>query len=461
MGIVLNTTGSSGGGLQVIGDGVKWGSGGTIQNTSGADGATAGNGIYLNATRNISLNLMTIQGHQNNAVYGTGVTSFTVNKTRFTGNNGTSNSGTYDESVVQLVNSGGNLSFKNSYFSGGAFNTVRIENILGTGPVISSLLFDTDTLTTMQGSTMDVRSTALLVNLLDGSLTSGTIQNCRIDHWWGNAIHVLCQGTSSGTVSILNNYCNNTNGALAGAGGIWVAGGTLTYTISGNSVQNTNGTAISADRTNFGTLMKGTISNNTIGTSGVSNSGTFTGIGIFASHHGNQTTTTIIKDNTLRQINGSASGAITVLMGDDVGFGDQGGGAFNVTIQGNNIQESGTTVNNAQHGILATIGVTSSGSLGGDNGVGCFNIGGAGVLANTITNFNMGSAVGSQNRIRINQRFHTTARFPGYGGSNNDNTALGTYLLGRNTASNYANVNNVSQGGPGFTNTPGGAACSQ
>jgi hypothetical protein len=144
-------------------------------------------------------------------------------------------------------------------------------------------------------------------------------------------------------------------------------------------------------------------------------------------------------------------------MGDDVGFGDVGGGNFNVTINGNNIQESGTTANSAQHGILVTAGVTSSGSLGGDNGVGCFNISG-----NSITNFNMGSAATAQNRIRINQRFHVTSRFPGYTGANNDNAALGAYLLGRNVASNTANANNVSGwGGPGFTNTPGGVPCAQ
>ncbi|GAB3546324.1 beta strand repeat-containing protein [Spirosoma fluminis] len=459
-GIVLNNTGTSGG-LTVTGDGGNSsnGSGGTIQNTAGADGSVAGNGIYLTNTRRVSLNYMRLSNHQNNGVFGAGVTSLTINRTRFTGNNGTSNSGQFNESVVQLVNTGGDLAFKNSYFAGGAFNTIRIENIQGTSPVISSLLADTDTLTLMQGSQQDVRSTALLVNLTDGSLTTGTIQNCRIDQWWGNAIHVLCQGTSSGTVTIQNNYCENTNQALAGAGGIWVAGGTLDYTIANNTVLKTNGTAISADRSNFGGLMRGSITGNTIGASGVANSGSAAGSAIFASHHGNQTTTTTIRNNTIRQINGTS--AISVQMGDDVGFGNNGGGFFNATIQDNNIQESGTTPLNARFAILVTVGATSGdpqNPLDDDKGVGCFNI-----FGNIITNFNVTQDPVTQNRIRVNQRFKTTAMFPGYTGANNDNAALSTYLLSRNTASNATNANSGTGGmsGPGFTNTPNGAPCSQ
>jgi hypothetical protein len=49
-GIILDTTGSSGG-LHVTGTGTTAGSGGTIQHKTGTDGATAsGNGIYLNST---------------------------------------------------------------------------------------------------------------------------------------------------------------------------------------------------------------------------------------------------------------------------------------------------------------------------------------------------------------------------------------------------------------------------
>jgi hypothetical protein len=462
-GISLLSTGIAAGDgrLTVTGDGTAAsnGTGGTITNTVGADGATGGNGVYLSSTKGPSLNQMNFSGHQNNGVFGTGVRDgLSINKSRFTGNNGTSNSGTYDESTVHLVDIGGGVKLSNSVFDGGAYNAVIVENITGTAPTLDSLIFDTDTVNTMQGTTADVRSTALLVSLSDGSAPNIQLRNNRVLFWWGNAIHVLAQGTSSATTRILSNFADNTNGALAGAGGIWVAGGTHTYRIFNNTVRHTDGTAISADRANFGTLMQGTIESNTIGVSGDANSGTATGIAIFASHHGPQTSAVAIRNNVIRQVNGSASGAITTVVGDALGFG--GSGVWNATIAGNNIQESGTTVNNAQQGILITHG-TQSGPPS-DSDVGCYDVGGAGALANSITNFNSASVATSQNRIRVNERFIGVARFTGYGGANTDTAALNAYMLGRNTASNAISTNNVAAGGGGFTNTvPAGSACLQ
>jgi hypothetical protein len=276
------------------------------------------------------------------------------------------------------------------------------------------------------------------------------IRNNRVTAWWGNAIHVLIQGTASGVSRITGNFADNLNGALAGAGGIWVAGGTHTYNISGNTVRHTNGTAISADRVAFGSLMNGTIDGNFVGLSGNANSGSATGIGIFASHHGPGTTTVKISNNVLRQINGSANGAITTQTGDALAFG--GSGTMNATITGNNIQESGTTVNNAQHGILITHGMQSGPPNDTDNG--CYDVQG-----NTVINFVSGTA---NNRLRVNQRFGTTSRFPGYTGAATgvtSQTDLASYLLARNTASTSTNAN-TSTGG--FLNTsPAGSACPQ
>ncbi|MBB5364606.1 cadherin-like domain-containing protein [Deinococcus humi] len=447
-GILLDNTGATAG-LSVAGDGATAGSGGTIQNAGGADGAVSGNGVYLNRTSNVSLKWMNFTGSQNNGVYGTGVRGFTLDQARFTGNTGTSNSGLYNESDVQLVDVGGAVSLTNSQLDGAAMNAVRIENITGTAPTINPLTITNNKVFTMQGSTSDVRGTALLVTLMDGT-ANAQISNNDVRVWWGNAIHVLMQGSASGTARISNNFADNTNGALAGAGGIWVAGCNFAYNISGNTVRRTNGTAISADKANCaGATFQGTIDANTIGQSGVANSGSGTGIGIFASGR-NGTSTVRISNNVLRQINGSASGAITLQTGDNVAFSPSG--TLNATVIGNNIQESGTTVNNAQHGILITHGATSSGA--GDSHQGCFD-----VLNNTIVNFTSGTA---NNRIRVNQRFSTTSRWPGYTGTATGSTSttdLGNYLLSRNTASTATNAN-LSTGG--FLNTtPPGSACPQ
>lgn len=446
-GIVLVNTGVTNG-LQVTGTGTA-GSGGSITNTVGGDGAVAGNAVYLNNARNVSLNWMGFSGHANNGLFGIGVRGLSMNKVRFTGNHGTSNSGTYDESAVNLVDVGGPVKITNSRLDGGAYNGINFENISGTAPALDSLVLENDTIEFMQGSTTDSRNSAVRVNLSDGT-ADVRIRNNWVTYWWANAIHVLMTGTASGTARIINNFADNTNGALAGAGGIWVAGCNMAFNISGNTVRHTNGTAISADKANCdGTTFQGTINGNAIGVSGDPNSGSFTGIGIFASGR-NGTTTVNITNNILRQINGSANGAITTQAGDNVAFPPSG--TLNATISGNNIQEAGTTVNNAQHGILVTHGTTSSGA--NDTHLGCYN-----VLNNTIINFVSGTA---NNRIRVNQRFGTTSRWPGYTGAATGSTSgpdMAAYLLAHNTASTSTNANSSTGG---FLNTsPAGSSCPQ
>jgi Bacterial Ig domain len=445
-GIVLSGTGTASG-MQVTGTGTA-GSGGTIQNTTGSDGGVSGNGVYLNGARGVSLSWMNFSSTANNGVYGTGVRGFTADKLRFTSAIGNSNNagGSHNESAIQLVDVGGAVRLTNSRFDGAAYNAVRIENISGTSPVLDSLVIAGDTVASMQGSTADVRGTAMLVNLMDGS-ADVRVRDNRVLAWWGNGIHVLSQGTASATARITSNFVDNTNGALAGAGGIAVGGCRLGFSITGNSVRHTNGTAISADMNPGCTqALQGTIDGNAVGVSGDANSGSGTGIGIFAS--GRAGTTTIrISNNTLRQINGSASGAITTVTGDNTAFG--GSGTMNATITGNDIRESGTTVNNAQHGILITHGATSGPPA--DAHQGCYDIQG-----NTITSFTSGTA---NNRIRVNQRFSTTSRFPGYTGASTSGPDLATYLLGRNTASTSTNANSSTGG---FLNTsPAGSACPQ
>jgi hypothetical protein len=449
-GIVLSSTGSSGG-LTVTGDGVTNGSGGTITNMTGGDGASAGNGVYLSSAQKVNLSWMSFSGSQNNGIFGTAVRGgFTLNHVRFTGTTGNSSSGTFDESPVHLVDAGGPIKMTNSRFDGGAYNAVLVENISGTAPAVDSLVLDTDTVTSMQGSTSDVRSTALLVNLSDGT-ADVRIRNNFVTAWWGNGIHVLSQGTASSTARITNNIVDNQNGALAGAGGIWVGGGNLAYNISGNTVKHTNGTAISAGRVNQGTNMNGTIDSNTIGVSGDTNSGSGTGIAIFAEHHGSGVTTVKISNNTIRQIAGSANGAITTHLGDDTGFGASG--TLNATVTGNSIAETGSPTNNAQQGMFF-----EAGAVTGDNDSICLDVGGAGALKNTITNFNTTAPATSQNRIRVNQRFVTTVKLPGYTGTGGDNTAVQTYILGRNTISNALAQNTSST----YSNTsPAGSACPQ
>src|SRR5262249_17504449 len=70
-GIVVNGTGAVGGFTVTgtIGSTTRDGSGGTIQGSTGADGSSAGHGIFLNATTNTSLAHMNVQDAQGDAIH--------------------------------------------------------------------------------------------------------------------------------------------------------------------------------------------------------------------------------------------------------------------------------------------------------------------------------------------------------------------------------------------------------
>lgn len=77
----------------------------------------------------------------------------------------------------------------------------------------------------------------------------------------------------------------------------------------------------------------------------------------------------------------------------------------------------------------------------------------AAVTGNDVT----GSADVDATDIRLRQRFNTIIRLPGYGGANNDTTAVNNFVSGNNTGGpTVSSSDNVAGGGGGFV---GGAAC--
>ena len=448
-GILLKNTGALAG-LTVSGTGTP-GSGGTIQNTAGGDGQTAGNGVYLESTRDVSLNWVRLTSHSNFAIRGLDVNNFTLTNSvvdGLNGNNGVANEGAVafgENDINVLVRNGvtGTVSITGNSFSGGLEDTLRITNISGT---LSSLTATGNTFGTPQGSATNVLGNhAFAVRVHGTAVVSANVRNNTFNSWLGgNAFDMSVQGTGTGTLAFRSNQLSNNNtDTCCGSGGVWVNGGNLTFDISDNTITKTNGTAISVgEAANIASNLRGTVQNNTIGQAGVTNSGSATGSGIFIGHLGAGTSTVLVQNNTIRQINGLTG--ITVQIGDAAAGGGQG--TLNATVTGNTIAEPGPTAatNSGLHGIYTNVGTVS-----GDAHTACLNISG-----NIISNF-------GANRIRPNQRFLTGITLPGYTGANNDNAAIAAYLSGRNTVGTVAVANNVSAGGLGYTNTPGGAPCPQ
>ncbi|MGH2688310.1 MAG: hypothetical protein ACRDKW_05830, partial [Actinomycetota bacterium] len=123
-----------------------------------------------------------------------------------------------------------------------------------------------------------------------------------------------------------------------------------------------------------------------------------------------------------------------------------GDGTLNATVTGNTIGNPGSF---ASHGIVA-----QAGSVDGDGGTLCVDIGGAGALANSLA----GSGANSGTDFRLRQRIDTTVRLPGYAGGATDTAAVIALVQARNTGSETGSATVNSPPGGGYV---GGAACPQ
>jgi hypothetical protein len=147
-----------------------------------------------------------------------------------------------------------------------------------------------------------------------------------------------------------NTLSNNHSGNIIGGGGLTIAtAGSLIFDVSGNTFRDANGSAITLQKGNVGTLLSGTVNNNTIGVSGVADSGSKAGNGIFLSSAGTGTVTLAVTNNTIQGIHGNAG----IYM-------DNTGGSYtvNATITGNIIRQPGA---GSFAGLVLTNGANASG----------------------------------------------------------------------------------------------------
>jgi hypothetical protein len=179
--------------------------------------------------------------------------------------------------------------------------------------------------------------------------------------------------------------------------------------------------------------MIGTVSGNIIGTAGVVDSGSESGSGISVISNGAGLTTVAVTNNQVHQY----ANPYGILINTK-----EGSSNLNATVTGNTVANPGTF---AINGIRIDAGATSAN--GGDSGTLC-----AVVTGNSVA----GSGPGADTDIRLRQRFNTTIRLPGYGGTNNDVAAVNAFVAGNNAGSDASSVENVGGGGGGFV---GGAAC--
>jgi hypothetical protein len=414
-GIVLVNTGTEGG-LQVTGNGTTHGSGGTIVNTTGADGAVAGNGIYLSGTRNVSLSWMNLSGHTNHAIRGEGVTNFAMDRVRITGANG--NNVAHREGSVSFDNLYGSSSITRSYIAGGAEDNVRVHNgfPVAAAASLNRLTLSNDTI----GHNGTSGNAGVNVAGFGTAVMNVTVQNSRFTGSRNNNIAYVINENASGDVVVENNVLTNNHPNKLGSDfGIYVAhasNGAVTYQVSGNTVNGAGGSGIEVDRGAGGTgTMTGSITGNTVGTSGVANSGSSAASGIFVAIVGTGSTathTTTVSNNTVRQFTN---------FGIYLYNSGTGNNYLNATVQNNNIAEP--SPNSVSQGFPTSGFRILNGTASGHDGRLCLALSG-----NTVTQ----TATSISHEVRVWGRFASRTAIPGLTGD------VDAFLSNQNTITSAA-----------------------
>jgi hypothetical protein len=428
-GIALASTGSLNG-LQVTGTGAP-GSGGSITNVVGGDGATSGIAVYLAGVRNVELRSMALSNASNFAVRGDGVEGFVLENVVVGGSNG--DNALLGEGSISFTGLTGAARIAGSTVSGGFTDNLRVRNTSGT---LDRLRITESTfgLNSIASSNDGVRLEASGGAVLNVSVEGSTFVGARAD-----VFDLLLQGGAVSDLVFAHNSVANAHPAQVNGAASMVILGTgsgtaLTYAITDNTFRDPAGSAIVV-RKGSSASFAGSITDNTIGVSGVANSGSRQGSGIDARAEGGGTHTVRVAGNSIRQYNNFG-----ILL--QVGAG--GTGAMNASVTGNTIAQPGTT-SFVMNGIQLNAGTNT-----GDAHQVCLALAG---------NSMMGSGANGGTDFRLRQRMVTTVRLPGYVGLNNDNAAVSAFVQANNPVVPSGNVaNTVSTGGGGYV---GGAACAQ
>ena len=429
-GIVLDNTGSVGN-LNVTGTGTTAGSGGTIQNGTGGDltsnqcaavSSTAGTGIFMRNTRDVSLRNMNLSNFSNFAVLGYDVTNLTMERFSVTGTNG-SNAG-QDEDSVHFCNLLGSATISNSTINGGFENSLRVHNTSGT---LNRLTVSATTLATRTSSTD--ADDAFLATAFNTATMNVTLNNVTVTTARGDVFQYSLGDNSTGDLVVQNSaFSNNHPAVLGGGGGVTVGAGSsntslstnFTYSIANNTFRDALGNGLTMFLGN-GTST-GTITGNTFGVAGVQRSAGASAIGYTKIKAGG-TAKIGITNNTIRGY--GADAGIRMLAND-------GNPTVRATITGNSVTEPSTLAGNSSFA-----GITiEPGALSTDNVTMCLDLGGAGPLQNSVSTGDPSNF----NDVNLALTGNVTVDLPGYTGGTTDSNAVASYLIPRNSGNGAPTV---------------------
>jgi hypothetical protein len=467
-GIYLKNTSGS---FTVNGDGTNTsvggnGSGGNIANTAGADGAIAGNGVYLDNAGNVTLRRVTINGaNQNHGIRGiNGNSGFTLEFSTVSGTNGTN--AALSEGSVRFDNLTGAAAITSSLIEGGFTENLNVVNSSGVLDrlVVSASSFGFNN--TSSGNNSVRLESQGAGTVLKATINSSTFKGARADFINANSntgSNMEVVAGSGGANTFDNTGANAHPGSISGGNRIVLSStATLAYKIQNNILKGSRGSAIFVRSTGVNGLggaegnMNGRITGNTIGVQATANSGSSEASGIDVEADGGGDHTALIDSNSVFQYNNHG---IFMSFGDNTA-GTAGSSArtmiLQMTVTNNTVSNPGN-INTNFNGIHLNSGTTAEGAGTADDDQ--FTVC-ADIKNNHVVGGGAGAVSPNNQDIRLRERILTTVRLPGYAGANNDNTAVQNFEAAQNNVGGTPSVaaaNTVSTGGGGYV---GGAACS-
>ncbi|WGY03957.1 Ig-like domain-containing protein [Nocardioides sp. QY071] len=448
-GILLADTGSAGS-LTVTGTGgtctaanTSGCTGGTVSGSTGADSSSStpdGAGVVLSNTKAPSLTRMWIHDHSNYAIRGSGVSGLTLANSVVNGTNGTTGATPYDDSAILLQNATGAVSVTDTHVSGGVEDGLRVDNTSG------SVTLTVDHVTFGANGALTANDALSIITepgagAVDATITANTFSSAA-----GDLLGVDLNGTGTSSLTVTGNTLSNSHPAIAtGGGGVSIfqsgTGGNATMDVENNTFRDAVGPGVLIVKRVGIAVQQGLFKNNTIGVSGVANSGSAEGSALKLQQMGGGVSTWSVTGNAIRQYNNFG---VEVLAG---GGADPESGFVNTTVTGNTVAEPGTTLSTLaipKNGIHYNIGTQI-----GDSFTAC-----ADVRTNDVAASGFDQAgPASTYDIRVRQRQATTVQLPGYAGAAGDTTAVQTFLVANNpTGGPTAAASSTFPTGAGFVN---------
>jgi VCBS repeat-containing protein len=448
-GILLADTGSSGS-LTVTGTGgtctaanTSGCTGGTISGSTGADSSSTtpdGAGVVLTNTKAPSLTRMWIHDHSNYAIRGSGVSGLTLADSVVNGTNGTNGTTPYDDSAILLQNATGAVAVTDTHVSGGLEDGLRVDNTSG------SVTLTVDHVTFGANGSLTANDALSIITEPGAGAVDATITATTFSSAEGDLLGIDLNGSGTSSLTVTGNTFANSHPTIAtGGGGVSIfqsgTGGDATMDVENNTFRDAVGPGVLIVKRVGNAVQQGVFKNNTIGVSGVANSGSAEGSALKLQQMGGGVSTWSVTDNTIRQYNNHG---IEVLAGGGAGVET---GFLNTTVLRNVVAQPGTTVGTLvipKNGIHFNIGTQI-----GDSFTAC-----ADIRTNDIAASGFDQAgPASTYDIRLRQRQATTVQLPGYGGSAGDTTAVQSFLVTNNpTGGPTATASNTIPTGAGFVN---------